>query len=513
LLALPNFQWLVFITHNEATIMALTKVSYSIIQGAPVNVLDFGADATGVNDSTAAIQAALNASSNVYLPIGTYRIQTTLSIPGVYQETRIIRGAGFGYTNLEWYGSTSGTMFTTASRSGVIVDGIKFKNQVATGSTACLAAGPGGWEYSSIRNNMIEGFNVGIAMGTNAADDSFFNTIAENLFVDCGYGILVQGTTSGLLPSNANWVNRNKFQNCGYGINWIGNFTTNDFSFNDFEGGATNGIYLEGNDSTIINCYFELTTGNSINIASGLYNYIINPSHAGTSGTLVDNGARTTIFSQRSNYFQWGDQRRWSLQNVAYAATLTPDARLGDNIYIGSLTGNLTLNLPTNAYPGQVITFFFFQDATGNRRVTYSGANWRVRPDTIDLQAFHWSSVTFQTDGTWWEQVSNAKEGNYNIQSIPYAATITPDLSLGTYITIGALTNNLTLNEPTNVSAGTQFTIFFTQDGTGGRTVTYNGANWRVRSDTIETTAFYWSTVTFIYDNGFFQQIANAKQN
>jgi len=40
--------------------MSLTKASYSMITGAPVNVLDYGADPTGTNDSTAAIQAAIN---------------------------------------------------------------------------------------------------------------------------------------------------------------------------------------------------------------------------------------------------------------------------------------------------------------------------------------------------------------------------------------------------------------------------------------------------------------------
>ena len=38
--------------------MSLTKVSYSMIEGAPVNVLDFGADPTGVVDSLPAFQAA-----------------------------------------------------------------------------------------------------------------------------------------------------------------------------------------------------------------------------------------------------------------------------------------------------------------------------------------------------------------------------------------------------------------------------------------------------------------------
>jgi hypothetical protein len=39
--------------------MSLTKVSYSMVNGAPANVLDFGADPTGVADSTAANVAAI----------------------------------------------------------------------------------------------------------------------------------------------------------------------------------------------------------------------------------------------------------------------------------------------------------------------------------------------------------------------------------------------------------------------------------------------------------------------
>lgn len=42
--------------------MSLTKATYSMIQGAVTNVLDYGADSTGVADSTSAIQAAINAT-------------------------------------------------------------------------------------------------------------------------------------------------------------------------------------------------------------------------------------------------------------------------------------------------------------------------------------------------------------------------------------------------------------------------------------------------------------------
>lgn len=45
-----------------------------MITGSPVNVLDFGADPTGVADSTAAIQAAQQASKYVYCPPGSYSV-------------------------------------------------------------------------------------------------------------------------------------------------------------------------------------------------------------------------------------------------------------------------------------------------------------------------------------------------------------------------------------------------------------------------------------------------------
>ena len=61
--------------------MALTKVTYSMIEGASLNVLDFGADPTGVADSAAAIQAAVDAADGnyVFLPEGTYRITQSIT--------------------------------------------------------------------------------------------------------------------------------------------------------------------------------------------------------------------------------------------------------------------------------------------------------------------------------------------------------------------------------------------------------------------------------------------------
>jgi len=66
--------------------MALTKASYSMITGAPVNILDFGAVGDGVTDDTLAIQAAIdyvvaNATPNdLVFPEGTYKCSATIVV-------------------------------------------------------------------------------------------------------------------------------------------------------------------------------------------------------------------------------------------------------------------------------------------------------------------------------------------------------------------------------------------------------------------------------------------------
>lgn len=52
--------------------MSLTKVSYSMINGDVVNVLDYGAVGDGVSNDTAAITAALATGKSVFFPKGTY---------------------------------------------------------------------------------------------------------------------------------------------------------------------------------------------------------------------------------------------------------------------------------------------------------------------------------------------------------------------------------------------------------------------------------------------------------
>lgn len=66
--------------------MPLTKTTYSMINGAVLNVLDFGAVGDGVADDTAAIQAAIAAGTAssltpraIYFPTGLYKVTSPLT--------------------------------------------------------------------------------------------------------------------------------------------------------------------------------------------------------------------------------------------------------------------------------------------------------------------------------------------------------------------------------------------------------------------------------------------------
>lgn len=65
--------------------MSLTKATYSMIEGSPANVLDYGAVGDGVTDDTAAIQAAINDNPGkiIFVPKGNYLFsQLTISANG-----------------------------------------------------------------------------------------------------------------------------------------------------------------------------------------------------------------------------------------------------------------------------------------------------------------------------------------------------------------------------------------------------------------------------------------------
>lgn len=107
--------------------MSLTKVTYSMIYGAPVNVLDFGADPTGVSFSSAAFQAAINAAAGrpVLIPQGTYKFDVGLTYNttglGVAQGLKLI---GYDMNTTVLDNRTGGALITATNGAtvGVFTD-------------------------------------------------------------------------------------------------------------------------------------------------------------------------------------------------------------------------------------------------------------------------------------------------------------------------------------------------------------------------------------------------------
>jgi hypothetical protein len=108
--------------------MALTKVSYSMITGASVNVLDYGAfnDNTNQAATTAAIQAAINTGKNVYFPQGQYAINAELTVFAAGQR---LFGDARGNTQI---------LQNTVTANGIVVDG---KNDVQIENLFLVANG------------------------------------------------------------------------------------------------------------------------------------------------------------------------------------------------------------------------------------------------------------------------------------------------------------------------------------------------------------------------------------
>lgn len=91
--------------------MALTKVTYSMIQGAALNVLDYGAVGDGIADDTAAMNAAATAAGaakkSLYVPAGVYKMTAPWVVPikvYVLGESPSVQ-AGYDPANAWQYGS------------------------------------------------------------------------------------------------------------------------------------------------------------------------------------------------------------------------------------------------------------------------------------------------------------------------------------------------------------------------------------------------------------------------
>ena len=90
----------------------------------------------------------------------------------------------------------------------------------------------------------------------------------------------------------------------------------------------------------------------------------------------IDRPVEFRACKQRGTWIPWSDVPGTAVVGkigkgtaITYAATVTLDCSLRDEFEIGTLTGNVVLNL-TNVTPGQNPKIWTKQDATGTRTIT-----------------------------------------------------------------------------------------------------------------------------------------------
>jgi hypothetical protein len=265
--------------------MALTKATFRMLDGASVNVKDYGALGDGTTDDSASIQLALDSgASYVLIPSGVFNIQAMITIPSnvtVKCEGTVKIGADIDVSTIEaaiWFDTAS-----FSSWAGGTVDA----SSVATYSnnifridtcTECelrdikiIDSDNQRYPLSPIRssNNTRNTYsNISITsvadMGLQTNSDDYCSI--TNIRVSGGVhtGIETNGGT------------HNIYTNCI--IDCTGNTTTSAFGFND--------TYSVVSDSIVKGGAYGITVGHTAypaDYSSVLGNTIDSPSHASRS--------------------------------------------------------------------------------------------------------------------------------------------------------------------------------------------------------------------------------------
>ena len=355
------------------------------VVGAFYDVKDYGAVGNDTTDDTTAIQNAVAAASAagggvVFLPKGTFKISGTIDLGLTVSMVGISRGASI----LHYTGSS---------------------HAVSIGNAA--AAGAPGTALNRVSDFTIQGVNAATVGSIGIRVIKCLFPVLERMYctqIETGYKIdgsdlwCASGSLLHLRTQNVKFgmlftANAGKqvndmtvlggyfygggSENGAYGIKVEALSDSNKFFGVACEGfagvsakgfwitaGATGGTHLFGTRTET--CTTEVlldTTATQVIIVGH------------TGGTVTDNGYANLIVERNII--------RHATRFVSYAAAITPDVFDGEVKEVGSLTGNITVNNPTNSAMGARLTFYFQQDATGGRTITFGAkyrANWT--PDT-----------------------------------------------------------------------------------------------------------------------------------
>jgi hypothetical protein len=194
--------------------MSLTKASYSMIDGACINVRDYGAVGDGVTNDTAAFQAALAACAGakaLYIPAGSYKIlDNTNATVLAAQEGQQIFGDGDLASVLYCYNSSvlSNQIFLNLAGS-CNLQNIRLIGDTVSDNTGVRMSNPtllNFTAYIRMTGCQVTGFKIGLDLG------NLFNiAIRDSIFGSNATGVYGVPTTN---SGDNGYINTTEFDNC-----------------------------------------------------------------------------------------------------------------------------------------------------------------------------------------------------------------------------------------------------------------------------------------------------------
>lgn len=201
--------------------MALTKATHAMIKGAYSNVLDYGADPTGVADATTAIQAAINSGKPVYIPKGAYLVDPDVGL--VVANGTVIFGDGKadsilvakpnGGTTAELVAYTKGSVIKRSfnpSAANAYVSYVELRDfavvlnhPAASVTTTDIQIGI---DLRNITRSLVE--NVWVGNDTPTGQTVYVKAGTTGGYGSQGYGIVCGNVSSGTFSYAGGEVNR-----------------------------------------------------------------------------------------------------------------------------------------------------------------------------------------------------------------------------------------------------------------------------------------------------------------
>jgi hypothetical protein len=427
--------------------MALTKVTYSMIEGSPANVLDFGADPTGVVDSTLAFQNAVNAASNVYVPSGSYLINASRILPMPGAKCGVELPSGCTVTldadaelNVIPSAESNSAIFGSYDTSLVTVIGGLFHGD-RTGHTG-VTQYCHGIDFRGVEKGRITGSFVrncvgdGIYLGAGAT-----GTFCDNIVVDS-------------VDSNNNFRN-------GLSVVAANNVVITNSTFRNTNGVTpeagidieTNSITLFNTNVKIIGCSFISNTGTGVDILRG-QSVVVSDSY------FYDNRSGHTLLGSAGGVAT----KNVKIVNNTYENCSYNMLELGDNLDDILVEGNTCYPLllaangiihcgvtPTTTNRMKIVNNIFYSTKTsGLATFSYSVAD--VLTD-VDFRG----NTVFMGDGmqTWdWRGLNLLCENNtFNIISALASSTAISFIQAGRVRINNNLFNNATTTTQTIISS------------------------------------------------------------